>query len=533
MSFGLSLLVVALAGFVALGNEIVWFRVYAFVTGGTTASFGVLLAAYLAGIAFGSLAARAACRDATATGERSRLLLPAWLTVAASALGFAVAPVVAWYVTHWHWATTLPLVALVAGLNGALLPLIAHFGVPPDHRAGERLSWLYLANIVGSTAGSLTTGFVLLDHLPLRHVAAVLTAVGLGMAALLFAVAAGGARRAVLPLVGCVVLAAATVPAAPWAFDGLWEKLQRKTAYDGEERFRTVIEGRSGVITVSQEGAVFGGGVYDGGFNVGLVPDTNVVVRAYAVAGLHPAPKRMLMVGLSSGSWATVLADAPGLERLDIVEINPDYVRLIENEPLVAPLLRNPKVHVHIDDGRRWMEAHPDEKFDVIVQNTTWYWRGHSANLLSEEYMRLGQAHLRPGGVLLFNTTWFRPAMVTPCRVFRSGLRILNFMYVSDRERLELDLPRWREALTRWTIQGEKVLDLSQESHRAALDAALALPTQPAFYERCSEILERSARISSITDDNMLPEFDYPWHFTHLHDERAHARRQTEAAGLK
>ena len=43
-------------GFVALGYEIVWYRIYSFATGGTAPCFAELLAFYLAGVAYGSVA---------------------------------------------------------------------------------------------------------------------------------------------------------------------------------------------------------------------------------------------------------------------------------------------------------------------------------------------------------------------------------------------------------------------------------------------------------------------------------------------
>ena len=50
-------------------------------------------------------------------------------------------------------------------------------------------------------------------------------------------------------------------------------------------------------------------------------------------------------------------------------------------------MLHDPKVDIVIDDGRRWLNPPPDERFDVIVMNTTWHWRAHITDLLSTEFM--------------------------------------------------------------------------------------------------------------------------------------------------
>ena len=130
--------------------------------------------------------------------------------------------------------------------------------------------------------------------------------------------------------------------------------------------FRHLVETRSGVVGVSQDGTVYGGGVYDGRFNTDLVHDTNGIFRAFAIVGVHPKPSEVLMIGLSSGSWAQVIANCAGVAHLTIVEINPGYLRLIGQYPAVAGILRNPKVQIEIDDGRRWLVRNPHKKFDLM-----------------------------------------------------------------------------------------------------------------------------------------------------------------------
>ena len=88
-----------------------------------------------------------------------------------------------------------------------------------------------------------------------------------------------------------------------------------------------------------------------------------------------------------------------------IVELNPGYLQLIAQYPQVASLLRNPKVKIITDDGRRWLLANPHQAFDAIVMNASFNWREHESNLLSVEFLNIARAHLCPGGVLYYNTT--------------------------------------------------------------------------------------------------------------------------------
>ena len=46
---------------------------------------------------------------------------------------------------------------------------------------------------------------------------------------------------------------------------------------------------------------------------------------------------------------------------------------------------------IYVDDGRRWLLAHPSVRYDAIVANTTFNWRDHSTGLLSVEFLTLSQ----------------------------------------------------------------------------------------------------------------------------------------------
>jgi predicted membrane-bound spermidine synthase len=500
MSFAAAALVACLCGFTALSYEMLWFRVYSFTTGGSASAFGVMLGAYLMGIALGSLAVRHWCDERAAAGDAARLRIPAVLIVIASLAGFALTPFVAFLVRHASYAWSLPAVAVAAGLMGAVLPLVAHFGIRPDDRAGQRLSWLYLANIVGSASGSLLTGFVLMQHLTLGRIALLLLLLGLAMGAVLLV----GVKWPVR-LAGFAVLAAGAAVGEPRVHDSLWEKLLYKAQWNEGARFAENVENRSGVVSVTPTGRVFGGGMYDGYFNLDLSDNRNGISRAFALAAYRPSYREVLMVGLSSGSWAKVIATLPGVERLTVVEINPGYLDLIAKRPEVASVLTDPKVNIVIDDGRRWMVANPGRKFDLVVQNTTWHWRGHITNLLSVEYMDLVRSHLNEGGVYYFNTTGSANAEKTACSMFENGLRFQTFMAVSDRD-VQLDRDRWRDLLEWWRIDGDLVLDLRNASAAARLKELVNSGVEP-----CAAVLRRTRDVELITDDNMVNEWTRSW----------------------
>ena len=193
---------------------------------------------------------------------------------------------------------------------------------------------------------------------------------------------------------------------------------------------------------------------------------------------MHPKPTKVLIIGLSSGSWAQVVANNPAVEDITIVEINPGYLPLIEKHKEVESLLRNPKVHTVIDDGRRWLVSHPDRRFDFILMNTSYAWRANSSNLLSVEFLKLIRAHLNPGGIEYYNTTWSDEAMATGSSVFPYSLRIANFLAVSDSP-FTLDKEHWRKALVNYRLDGHPVLDLSIPVDQRRMEQVLNIADQP------------------------------------------------------
>jgi spermidine synthase len=266
---------------------------------------------------------------------------------------------------------------------------------------------------------------------------------------------------------------------------------------------------------------VFGGGVYDGHFNVDPMNDSNLVARAYALSAFCPAPKRILVIGLASGSWAQIFANHPQVETLDAVEINAGYLQLIPEYPMVQSFLRNSKVHVYVDDGRRWLVAHPEERYDAIIANTSYNWRDHSSVLLSANFLRLMRTHLNPGGVYYFNTTQSVETVATALHVFPYALRVINFVAVSDSS-IAVDKERWNSILRRYTIDGKTVFDAVDPAAQKVLAAYMALADTlnepPRFFglESSDSLRARLGKRLIITDDNMGLEwsdnFTVPWH---------------------
>lgn len=500
-----------LGGFISLSYEIFLFRTASFASGSSASAFAATLGAFLIGIASG--ARRASETSDTESHGAMRHLLH--MLVLANVIGFAFLPLI----THLAWldrallGVILLLAYLLARGWGGLLPALAHFGVAADASAGMNTAWLYLANIVGSTSGSVLTGFVLMDRFGLATIATMLSALGLVCLLLMVLLLPFAALQRWLGVGAALAAAAMAAQHLPGWSKGALEALQWKGAMEHAGRFTDVVENRSGIITVDRNGVVYGHGMYDGKFNTDIVHDSNGIIRPYALSLFHPRPREVLMIGLSTGSWAQVIANNPEVEKLTVVEINPGYSTLIEKVPEVASLLNNPKIRLIVADGRHWLQTHP-QKFDVVVSNTTWHHRANATNLLSEEFLQLVRAHLNPGGVFFYNTTDSIRVQRTGCQVFPYGVRFTNHMVVSDAP-LDWSTERWRGVIERYRIDDHPVLPPGAEN-AALLErvaGGLALPSTAtggstdSLVELCANVIARSSDFASITDDNMGTEW--------------------------
>lgn len=82
----------------------------------------------------------------------------------------------------------------------------------------------------------------------------------------------------------------------------------------------------------------------------------------------HADPKRVLVVGGGDGGMVREIVKHPGVEHVDLVEIDG---RVVETSKQYFPnisvaLTDNPKVHVHVEDGIKWVKEHEAE-YDVII----------------------------------------------------------------------------------------------------------------------------------------------------------------------
>lgn len=495
-----ALLLALLVGAVSLSQEIVWVRLANFMTAARPETFGVTLGCFLVGIAVGALIGKRICNSGV-----DGALACGWMLLGSAIFFLACLPLTGFIaVKEMYWPVGV-LVALTAAIAGGVFPIVCQMADRAG-AAGQTISLVYLANIIGATAGSLITGFILLDLLPVHGVAVWVGIAGAASAIFAFAVARAPKGRKLAGALAAPLLIIASIFLARPHFDSLLERLQYKSEFADKKPFKYVYEGRSGVITIeegedSDPDIIYGGGIYDGRFAVDP-GSPNGIFRCHMIAALHRNPRKVLEIGLSSGSWTAALLRHEAVEELDVVEINKWYVDAIEKYPDQEAALKDPRLKLHIDDGRRWLRLTDEStKFDFILMNTTHHWRSHSSNLLSREFLELAKSRLTPEGVIYYNTTGSKEVLRTAAEVFEHVTMVSNFVAASSSP-FDMSKEERRQQLLRFKEADGQPSFLRTDAFKDNLEELVNMDLP-----ELGPAARKSDQHPVVTDDNMATEY--------------------------
>lgn len=497
MKSSLLLILSAVVGFLSMSQEILWVRLIGFVSGGAPEVFANVLGCFLLGLAGGALLGRRVSLEKPMLGLR----FVAWVLFGAAVVYFVSIPVIGLardLGTEAALLLSYALVAVVAFLNGSVFPLLCHQFIRGQYGAGMGVSWMYLLNVLGCTAGPLLTGFVLLDTTTTEHVILLITIATCVVAAVVAITSTGRLQAPALLL--SIAGGAVMTLLFPAVYGSVLPHLQGVRG-----QFEHVNQTKTGIVTVvaDPEGLadiIYGGGMYDGRFSTDPIADANGVQRAYYFAALHPKPTDVLEIGLSSGSWARVIANHQDVQNLTIVEISTGYGEVVSNYPENATILNDPKIDIVIDDGRRWLLRHPERRFDFILMNTTYHWRSQVTNLVSREFLALCKQRLKSGGVVYYNTTGSRDIRYTAAQVFEYVTGFRSFVAASDAP-FDMSVDEKMTQLAKFYWQGESVLERTAET-REIMQHLASRSTD----NQAPKLRSNSSSLT-ITDDNMATEF--------------------------
>lgn len=418
----------AVTGFAFTLMELVWYRMLAPLLGGSTYTFGLILAVALLGIGSGSLARSRRKRPGTLSAFAATCGLEAVLLAVPYGLGDRVAllaarlhpaAAVSFGGLVWGWTVVALLVVFPAAFFAGLqFPMLISLLGKGREEVGTHVGLAYAWNTAGAILGSLAGGFGLLPSLsaPGTWVLVTVLLAALALAALFVSVRRGEPARSRwwIPAgaaAGSLALVFAKGPTAAWRHSPIgagrvdlsnaspnrveeWMRDQRRRTFWEAEG----IESSVAMMTTSGGLAFAVNGKIDGNSRNDAPTQ---VMGGLIGAALHPAPRRALVIGLGTGSTAGWLAAVPSIARVDVVELEPVILHVARLcEPVNRNVLESPKVRVVIGDAREYLLT-SREKYDVIFSEPSNPYRAGVSSLFTEEFYAAARDRLAPGGVFL------------------------------------------------------------------------------------------------------------------------------------
>lgn len=542
------LAVICLSGGTAFLYELVWTRFFAVSLGSSTYSFTLMLAAFISGLALGSVAAQ------LLPTRRAPL---AWLALTEILIGIAVAASLPLYprLPYWSWwlkwllrpseesiwlfhgvqyGLTFVVMAVPTFLFGLTFPTAIRAFSAEGRSASAGASAVYGWNTLGTLGGVLLAGCVLIPALGLRHTLQIGAGANLTIGALLFFARVptdyfGGRVRPAMA--GITLLGALLVlfnpqwPPAPLGFashganfrpPANWEQYagmrgSRQMVFYREDFGSTVaVIGFQEPHTGKPATSLIVDGKADAS-SYGDLPTQTLIGSLPLV--LKPEARDVFLLGLGSGMTAGSVLAHP-VDRVDCAEIS-------RTVPLAAAhfgdvnrqALRDPRLHLTLDDGRTFLAARTAQgrKYDVIISEPTNPWIAGVGNLFSDEAFQATARGLKPGGIV---AQWFHsyalndPLIATILKTFRRTFPYVmifqgvatDYILIGSREPFQPNFRAMAERLKRPAVRD----DLA----RSNITGLVSLLHKQVFAPSGEIGLEEGGRIN--TDDRPILEFAAP-----------------------
>ena len=415
-----------LVGFSFFLMELVWYRMLGPLLGGSTFSFGLILAVALLGIGLGGAAyALLGLRHAaslhffavTCAAEALFIAIPyalgdgiamaAMLLRPLGTLGF-YGHVVAWT------ALCLILIFPSAFVAGVQFPVLIALVGKGRKNVGSQTGFAYGSNTAGALIGSLAGGFGFIPLFSAPGVWRIVTVLLATLALIAVVLAARESKRwlrAIAPLASVLVALLMVRTAGPTAFwrhgqigvgrvaqyqgspnemRDLANGIRRSIAWEADGRESSVALGKADSFAFIVNGRTDGNAKGDAGTQI---------MSGIIGAALHPEAAKAMVVGLGTGSTAGWLAAVPNIQRVDVVELEPAVLKVAENcAPINRDALHNPKLHVTIGDARETLLT-TREKYNIVVSEPSNPYRAGVAGLFTREYYQSIDRCLQPGGM--------------------------------------------------------------------------------------------------------------------------------------
>jgi spermidine synthase len=471
--------------------EIVWYRMLGPILGGSTFTFGLILAVALAGIGFGGAiysrlfkSRRPSWRafGYTLAGESLALAIPFALgdSLAILAMTLRQFSIFGFWGQAICWAVITLIVvfpaSLLAGIQFALLVGLIGEG---KKDIGAGVGRVYAFNTLGSILGAIAGGFGLLTLLSAPGVWALVVVVLAALSVVIIFKEVNKDRRESISLLGtgaivCMALLCISTagPTALWRHSGIGAgrlielgRTQNDHIALKNELLRQIVfeaDGRESAIAISSADslAFLVNGKSDG--NAYVDAGTQIMLGVIG-AMQHSNAEDALVVGLGTGESAGWLASLPTLERVDVVELEPavlEMARLCHS--INHDVLNHPKVNIIINDAREHLQT-THRRYDLIASEPSNPYRTGVSSLYTQEFYMAAASRLKPGGIFSQWLQAYEVDVETIRTVFATLRSVFPYMEV------------WQ------TLPGDMVITCSLEPMTYGIDSLTKVLDDPAY----------------------------------------------------
>lgn len=477
-----------LVGFIGLGFEMLWIRILLIVNKNTAYAFPSILLVFLLGLALGGyLWGRKAdtspdpvalfCKielGGAAVSAITFLLFafslqyqPSWIENFAETqkpvLPFVEANDQFWFsrrallVNLWNYFLPILILVLPASLvMGGGLPVLDRLSINNPLLSGRRVGDIHLANIVGSVAGSLAISFLLLPTIGSEWTMRLLV-----LSTFLFPVLyfLGNVRErsfykndVALFSIGLIALVGF------FLLPPRGEFYSRLYSY-GTGQESVISESGDSVLALTYDSASAhqAGLFWIGGEINSLFPALGIYEERSLMCAGASQPKRILIIGFGGGFSTLFYESIPEVEEIVVVELLSDIAPFLRRNMASARMaLDDPRLTYLVDDGRRYLNASPQDKFDLIsIDPLRVHTAGHN-NLYSEEALNIYRRHLTPNGALCAWMDEFHVIPHTMAQVFPYVDQYRNELMVASSQPIHYQTEYMDEVAARYAdLTGE------------------------------------------------------------------------------
>ncbi len=456
---------VFITGFLAIGYEILWFRMLQVLLKSSPYSFASILATYLFGISTGSYGICLLVekhKSINKLGVFFLLQVLAALYISGSLAVFFLllkTPAGAGFIgglftmksTNWWDIFLYPFVFLFIPtiFMGASFPLMSSLALKDESSEGRAVGLTYFFNTAGNVFGGICTGFFLLPALGTELSLILFLLSGFAMilpvSRLSDSICLSLKKRSLIFL--AMTLVCFFLPGRMQLYDGIHSTV---LPHDSRQLWSKYFEeGVDGVVMAYQHQNVLLN--FINGYGHGKRPDYKYYRESLEALSYADSCEKVMLVGIGAGSILESVLKIQDVKEVVIVEINGSLISNLKKMQLYKDMLGDKRVELIIDDARRYLQS-TGNKYDMVLIDPLRSTEAYSNNIYSKEFFQLVSEHLRHSGLVLVWLDEFHSLPKTVATVF-PALRLYNYFLLASTDKLVEKQERREKVLSSFAPQ--------------------------------------------------------------------------------